>query len=83
MDDNDDRWMIMILDDRLMIDGCWMMKCELVVIIIVVIDVRFSCNHHHLLSLSSQSIITTGTVRDWSSFTALAHRYLIDYASFE
>jgi len=29
---------------------------------------------------SSQSIITisfAGTVRDWSSFTALAHRYLI------
>ena len=40
MDDNDDRWMIMI-DDR------WMMKCEVVVIIIMVIDVRFSCNHHY------------------------------------
>ena len=31
----------------MMIDGCWMMKCEGVVIIIMVIDVRFSCNHHN------------------------------------
>ena len=31
----------------MMMDGCWMMKCEGVVIIIMVIDVRFSCNHHY------------------------------------
>ena len=41
---------MMMIDDRLMImmiDGCWIMKCEVVVIITMVIDVRFSCNHHH------------------------------------
>ena len=69
----DDRWMIMMIDDRWMLDD----------------EMWRSCDHNNgnwceifLQSslLSSQSTITityTGTVRDWSSFTALAHRYLI------
>ena len=63
----------------MMIDDRWMLDDEM----------WRSCDHNNgnwceifLQSslLSSQSTITityTGTVRDWSSFTALAHRYLI------